>query len=268
MSDQTINGPSETTPVGDDEATRVERLQSSVQFPYTDLEAAISVANAIVGMGGAGGTPSQVAAAMGQEPTSGNFRQKVAAARMFGLVETGPKKISLTDLGYEITDPATERGARASSFLNVELYSKVFGEFDGKPLPPRPKAFERMLERHGVSPKQTDKARHAFDRSAQQAGFYEYGKEKLVMPAAVGGEQSARRERRDPPPPGGGGGDGGGRGGGGERTPPDVDPIIKGLFDRLPPSGQKWPKTKRKLWLQIIENSFDLVYEDDDDLVG
>jgi hypothetical protein len=41
-----------------------------------------------------------------------------------------------------------------------------------------------------------------------------------------------------------------------------VDPIIAGLLKRLPKSGEKWPKAQRKLWLQLLEGSFDLIYED------
>ena len=53
-----------------------------------------------------------------------------------------------------------------------------------------------------------------------------------------------------------------GSGGGGE--PPAIDPIIGGLLKRLPPSGETWPKAQRKLWLQLLEGSFDLIYKDSD----
>jgi hypothetical protein len=43
---------------------------------------------------------------------------------------------------------------------------------------------------------------------------------------------------------------------------PDIDPIIAGLLKRLPKSGADWPKTQRKLWLQLLEGSFDLIYTD------
>ncbi len=39
-----------------------------------------------------------------------------------------------------------------------------------------------------------------------------------------------------------------------------VDPIICGLLARLPKSGDVWPETKRKLWLKLLEGSFDLIY--------
>ncbi len=50
----------------------------------------------------------------------------------------------------------------------------------------------------------------------------------------------------------------GGSGGGGE--PPAIDPIIQGLLSRLPKSGDVWPEADRKLWLQLLEGSFKLIY--------
>ncbi|CDX34994.1 conserved hypothetical protein [Mesorhizobium plurifarium] len=77
------------------------------------------------------------------------------------------------------------------------------------------------------------------ERSAEEAGFYESGRNRLVVPA------SASFKANDDGV--GKGGSGGGSGGGGDT--PTLDPIIKGLIDRLPPPGSNWTKAKRKLWL-------------------
>ena len=53
---------------------------------------------------------------------------------------------------------------------------------------------------------------------------------------------------------------GGGNGGGGKQPP--IDPIIAGLLARLPKSGDVWPETDRKLWFQLLEGSFKLIYKD------
>jgi hypothetical protein len=31
---------------------------------------------------------------------------------------------------------------------------------------------------------------------------------------------------------------------------------------RLPKSGEVWPETERKLWLELLEGSFKLIYKD------
>jgi hypothetical protein len=44
--------------------------------------------------------------------------------------------------------------------------------------------------------------------------------------------------------------------------PLEIDPIIMGLLDRLPKPGDMWPEADRKLWLQLLEGSFKLIYKD------
>jgi hypothetical protein len=39
------------------------------------------------------------------------------------------------------------------------------------------------MARLGVSPKQKERARQAFQRSAEQAGFFQHGSDRLVAPA-------------------------------------------------------------------------------------
>jgi hypothetical protein len=38
-----------------------------------------------------------------------------------------------------------------------------------------------------------------------------------------------------------------------------------GLLKRLPKSGDVWPESERKLWLELLEGSFKLIYKDKDD---
>jgi hypothetical protein len=35
---------------------------------------------------------------------------------------------------------------------------------------------------------------------------------------------------------------------------PEIDPIIRGLLARLPKSGEAWPESERKLWLELLED--------------
>ena len=50
-------------------------------------------------------------------------------------------------------------------------------------------------------------------------------------------------------------------GSGGDENLPAIDPIIGGLLKRLPKSGDMWPEAERKLWLQLLEGSFKLIYK-------
>ena len=40
------------------------------------------------------------------------------------------------------------------------------------------------------------------------------------------------------------------------------DPIIEGLFNRLPATGAEWPMAERKAWLTMIEQAFKVIYEE------
>jgi hypothetical protein len=234
------------------------RQRSTIGFPYMDLKSAIEMADAIhrnVGNGEA--DDDQLAAWTGQSAKSSTFRVQYYAARMFGLLggEVGHHK--LTDLGRAVVDPDQAREAKARAFLAVPLYKAVFESYKGGVVPPAA-ALERDMVGLGVSQKQKDKARQVFERSADQAGFFEHGKNKLVSPGIVaGGDQ--RRDTPPPPPDKNGGGN---DGNGGGKPPPDVDPIIQGLLARLPKTGEIWPEEERALWLDLLKGSFKLIYKD------
>ncbi len=159
------------------------RSTSDISFPYSDIGDGVKVAEGLLKGGGTALTRDQLAAAMGQTPGSGSFNTKVNTARTFGILETSGGKYQLTELGFEIVDPNRQREALITAFLNVPLYRKVYEEFRGKRLPPRPHGLERAFVTFGVAPKQTQKARLAFEKSARIAGFYPGGDEdRLVMP--------------------------------------------------------------------------------------
>jgi hypothetical protein len=230
-------------------STADKRERSRIVFPYGDLNEAITVAAAIHrNVGAAQCDVDQVAGWMHQSVTSGAFRTKVNSARIFGLVKTGQGKLSLTPLGQRVVDPETEAVARVEAFLAVPLYDRLFGLYKGITLPSTNVGLERQMAELGVSAKQTDKARQAFQRSAEQSGFFREGNNKLVRPGFAPVEMDV--------PADGGGGDG--RGGGGTEHP-----LVKLLVDSLPDPGSKWSKPERQKWIKMAEAAFDVVYQDD-----
>jgi hypothetical protein len=133
---------------------------------------------------------------------------------------------------------------------------QICRHFKGYTLP-GPAAVEKFMREVGVSSKQTDKARQVFMRSARQANFFEHGEDRLVRPAAPAGPGTppvADPPKGDDPEIK--------KSGGNDGTPPDIDPIIRGLLVRLPRSGDVWPEAERKLWLDLLSGSFKLIYKD------
>lgn len=227
-----------------------KRNRSTIEFPYVSLEAAEEVAAAIYRRCGHGSCEIDELAAEMSQSVSGAFRQKTAAAKTFGVVEKdGRSSFTLSDIGRKLSQEDTALLGRVEAFLSVPLYSAIYEKYRGHNLPPA-KALEREMEAIGVSSKQTDKARQAFERSAQHAGFFDAGRERLVKPRL-----DIQRSVPDHPEPclvp--------------ERSVPEpskVDPIIQGLLARLPETGAVWPVEKREIWLNLLKGSFELIYKD------
>jgi hypothetical protein len=240
------------------------REASTIQFPYRDLALGVSVAQAMIDAGGVALSTEQLAGVMGLQAGSGNYVMKVATARIFGLITNVAGKYELTDIGFAIVDGKDERRqrqARAEAFLKVPLYRRVYDEFRGKQLPPRPHGLEQAFVRFGVSAKQKEAARLALDKSAGQAGFFAAGQDRLVEPIIAGGMNPP------PPPREEDNGDGNGGGGNGRRqVDPEPDtsgfhPFIQGLLDTLPEPNTNWTVEGRAKWLMAAANIFDLIYK-------
>jgi hypothetical protein len=239
---------------GEESTAETKRFRSEIEFPYTDLENAVDLGQTIHSQAGSSCEVDELAAWMGQTATGGTFRTRLGAARLFGLIETGQGRATLTQLGRDVlANSGNERAARIAAFLNVELFRAMYDQYKGHALPPPP-AIERQMEQLGVSPKQKERARQTFMKSATFAGFIDSSTGRFVKPGIPqrdeGAGQPKPQERVDE----------GGGGGGGE--PPKIDPIIQGLLARLPKSGDVWPEAERKLWLDLLSGSFKLIYKD------
>lgn len=231
-----------------------DRQRSTISFPYTDIGAAIELANAIhakVGLGNC--EEDQLAAWTDQSPKSSGFREQLRVSRMSGLIESEDGHYKLSPLGRSLADPTQERKAKAEAFLNVPLFKAIYEKYRGGVLPPAA-ALERDMVGVGVSEKQKDRARQVLERSAEIAGFFESGKNRLVLPAAIVGDVDHHHAGDEKGGRGGGGGDGG--------DEVNLDPIIMGLLKRLPRSGAIWPEEDRDLWLDLLKGSFKLIYLD------
>lgn len=242
------------------------RQRSTIGFPYNNLNDAIEVAQAVHTNVGTGDCEdSQLAAWLKMSPKSSGYRVQLSAARTFGLIETVAGSHKLSALGRMIVDPKREREARMKAFLAVPLYIALYNKYKGGVMPPAA-ALERDIAGVGVAEKQKERARQIFERSADQANFFEHGRDRLVMPGVTSGGEAPDTNTEKGNQGGGGNGGTGGTGGGNE-LPPGVDPIIQGLLVRLPKAGAVWPDAERKLWLQLLEGSFKLIYKDGPDKV-
>jgi hypothetical protein len=161
-------------------------LRSTIEFPYSGLKDAEQIARALHDSWGGGASPDQLAASLGASPRSGSFRVKLATARTFRVISISRGSVALTDLGRQLIDPQTRAGARVEAFMKVPLFAALVNGYRGSMLPPD-SGLEKKIRDLGVSAKQTAKARQAFQRSAELAGFFKMGKDRLVQPANLPG---------------------------------------------------------------------------------
>jgi hypothetical protein len=224
-----------------------KRFRSEIEFPYADLEQAVELAHTIHTKAGSSCETDELAAWMGQTASGGTFRTRVGAARMFGLVETGGGRVTLTQPGRDVLDGSgSERAARVAAFLNVELFRVMYDQYKGNALPPPP-ALERQMEQLGVSPKQKERARQTFMKSATYAGFIDATSGRFVKPGIVTKEETPRVAGEQQIPFGGG--DGGG----------PNDPVLKALIQKLPKQGP-WSSEERANWMRMMTMAFDMAY--------
>ncbi len=240
-----------------DSAKRSPHDRSAIVFPYTHLEDALVIPQALSERG----VPlsrDQIAGVLNVVPTNGSFGLRISGARTFRLIEPTEGKFKLSELGERIlsSDENEARNARREAFLSIELYQKTFETFRNKNLPQRPLGLEFAFVEFGVPPKQKDKARLAFERSAQFAGFFHAGKDRLVEPIIPGTSPSNGRQAHEAPA------------GSSRMEVPIADPLptaaqqllIKGLLERLPHPDEKWTLNERARWLRALAVNLAMIY--------
>jgi len=231
------------------------RQRSTIGFPYTDMDSAIDVAKAIFANVGTStcSAAAQLAPWMRQSAKSSGFRTQIAAARLFGLIDSDDSEsYRLTDLGRRIVDATQARAAKVDSFLSVPLFKALYEKYKVGSIPPAA-ALEREIVLLGVSEKQKARARQVFESSADQAGYKEHGPNRLVMPGVVPGADTPPPARKN----------GGGSNGGSDGDLP-LDSLLLALLRKIPEQGQQWPAEKRLRWFRTFAMNVSQVYDDDD----
>jgi hypothetical protein len=251
--DQELDEELDTT-----EVTKATRERSTIVFPYFGLAEAAEVARVVHSQYGGRCEVDQLAASLNQKASSGAFRLKLSAARMFGLVTISSQAVSVTDLGSQVADERTAPAALAKAFLEIPLYTALYDRFRNRTLP-NDRGLEAAIRDLGVTTKQVQAARQAMQRSAEHSGFFAHGRDRLIAPAVgrldqerVGPEEHSTDE---------GNSDDDNDGRIGDQHPIMKDPLIVGLLERLPdPNAEAFPEAERDLWLSTLEMNLAFIY--------
>ncbi len=256
MVEHTENVNTDNDNAGATEAIQQKRVVSGIEFPYADLETVIELAVQLQKNAGGEADDTELAAWLNQSSNGGTYRSRRSAARMFGLIEVSSSKVILTPLGRDIVDTSKSSAARSEAFLKPELYAAMYEKLKGQVLPP-PSAIERMMVQLNISPKQKERARQAFMKSATHAGYIDPATSRFVKPGNASSQRpelEGRDKTNAASKSGGSGGDGGGKSGGNHL-------IIQGLVQALPDVGTEWEAESRVVWLKLAENAFNLIYK-------
>lgn len=250
--DTTGNGTAALDKDAADQNDPSKRGRSKIVFVYSDLESAVDLARTIQSRTGMTCETKQLATWMNQSAEGGTFRSFLGAARSFGLVETQQGNVTLTPLGLNALNEHTRAHALTEAFLRVPLHAAMYQQFQTHALPP-PAAIERHFESLGVPPKQKERARQTFVKSAQYAGFIDPLSGRFIKPATVPAgrpvEDEAEFKRLNE---GGGGGDGGGL---------NLDPLLIELLRKIPPQGSGWPGEQRARWFRTFAMNVSQIYD-------
>ena len=155
---------------------------------------------------------------------------------------------------------ASERSARVQAFLTPELFAKMYEQNRGHVLPPQA-AVERQMVQFGISPKQKERARQTFMKSATYAGFIDPGSGRFVKPGVreeAGGIADRAGDQVDT---------GGGGGGGGGADELALDPLLIALLKKVPSADKGWPGPQRVRWFRTFAMNVSQIYDGDSEPV-
>jgi hypothetical protein len=150
--------------------------KSEVAFPYFDLEKSIEVARVMHARAGGRCDRMQLASFLGYSGIkNGGFLTRVSAAKMFGLIEELNDSIVLSERAKKIifpVRPIDASQAKLDAFLSVELFRRVFDEFEGQVLPTEAGLTHLFANNYKIVPLQIKSAIRNLMESAESAGIF------------------------------------------------------------------------------------------------
>lgn len=241
------------------------KKKSGTAYPYYDLNQSIEVAEAVHNKGGSQCSKDQLASFLSYSTVqSGAYLTRIAAAKLFGLINIERDQISTTERANTILSPIMpedQQNEKVDAFLDVPLFNAVYEQFKGSSLPLQV-GLKNLLEKtYSIVPKRVTPTLRVLMSSARQAGFFEIGGDtKLIKPVA----DKTPPHLKDPPPddpppdpkppkPKGGG----------EGPPPGIHTAITGLLRELPPPGSDWPQKSKKRFMDAFTATIDFIYPSD-----
>ena len=243
------------------------RVTAENRYPYFNLAKSVELAAAVQGPGGNVCTPEQLGGYLQYKNTNGGgFVARVAAAKIFGLIETNQNKYRITNRAQRILFPVRDserRQALVEAFLGVPTYKRIYEAHKGTTLPPEFGLQNYMRTEFGVPAPRAQQAVSVLLASAETAGFFATtGQRTQLIEPRIDGAAPPPADQQLPPRDdtinqrNGGGGHSGGNGGGGTSCGKLVDGVIEML-----PDADQWEEPLFKDWLELLEMTIRVRYK-------
>lgn len=183
------------------------------KYPVNSFQNALEVARAVSDSGGANSEvqKSVIAHALQSSANSGAFIQRLASAKIYGVIEGGRNGYRLTNDAKLYFFPSTEgekRNALLTLLKSAPIFAEIIKRFDGNRIPSADLLANVLLREFGLPESWKDRVARFFLKAAGDAGvldaqgFLRYGAAQQSldrMPATVS-SQSAGKETGTPPP--------------------------------------------------------------------
>lgn len=230
---------------------------SEFRYPQYDLDQSIEVARRIVERGsGATVNTHELASFLGYSgANNGAYLNRLAAARLFGLIEGRAGAISATDRAEQIIHfdyPQTEERARLDAFRAVPLFAAFLDGFRGRVLPDEHGIINALVGRYKVSPKEAKAVAGRLRASAEQAGLFRVGgPDRMIEPTLAQTPDGPAASPDEPQP-----------------VSPSIFPdpaarrfpkIIDGALD-LMPAAAPWDEAEYAEWLSFFDQACRVYY--------
>jgi hypothetical protein len=233
-------------------------MASEYRFPKYDLEQSLQVARKIIERGtGATMSSHELAAVLGYSGIkNGAYLNRVAAARLFGLIDGPSVAVSVTERAERIVHadyPETEEQARIEAFRSVPLYGAFLEAFRGRDLPDAQGMVNTLVSRFRVPENNASDVLSRLLGSAGQAGLFRIGGiNRMIEPTySIRGPRVVAEDQNPPTP---------------TMLPISPDPgarrfpkIIDGALD-LMPAGPPWDESEYGEWLSFFDQACRVYY--------
>jgi hypothetical protein len=183
-----------------------ERVKRGTIPPYIGLTEAFTVAKNVYEQGGGSATSDMMSKIVGNSSSSSSFVKKMAALRTYGLLVEGEGAYRLTEQGFAIAAPTSERSeaeAKKVALLSIPTFNRIFERHKGKLLP-ADEFLKNIIEQEFDIPRElSDAWVSAFKSAARSAGIlYDRPDGKIQMMETPAFNEASRDAVASEPPPG------------------------------------------------------------------